>query len=288
MGGESRNFSVCLSQTMSKKLPIMTAILALLLLHISSPVSRGDSQSTFMLRPDGKISAQIDNRPLNQALRDLATKLSLDLKGISVGGETVNLNLSDASLEELLKKMMRGYNYVLVRPNKSERLMLMVLSRADRTRYVEPPVQASSPPPALPQPVPQPASQAASGVAPQPQQIQRSSSASPPRSATGGQAESTSGQSAQGEPSLPLIPSQAAGLSNDIFPPMPPGFAVGGGVKAAPGGGSVSGTTGSGTTTSGPSTSNPGTPSDPGGSKPSPGQPSQTQLPDPRPPQVPF
>lgn len=234
----------------NKHLSITSVIFPILSLLLYSAVLYGDDQSTFLLKKDGKIDVQIDNRPLNQILRELATKFSIDLKGISVGGETVNLSLSDASLEELLKKMMRGYNYVLVRPEKSDKLMLMVLSRADRTKYVDAPAQAASTPPPIPQPVPQ----ATPVTSPRPQQTQRQSTPSrrdsiqPPPASSGltgsaGASGSTSGTTAS--PSGSTTPSQSdspspptppsAGLNQDILPPMPPGFTGGGAAVAASG-----------------------------------------------------
>jgi hypothetical protein len=234
MGGESREFSGYLSQIMNRKSTFAAyTILTMLLLHLSSGVIQGNDQNIFVLKKDGKIDARIENRPLNQTLRDLATKLSIDLKGASVGSETVNLSLSEVSLEELLKKMMRGYNYVLVKPDKSDRLMLMVLSRADRTAYVPPSPQPVSAPPPVPQPVPQ----AVPVTPPRPQQAQ-SPSMTPTRpgsgvaglgsGAAGPQSVFPSG-SPQGNPMTPPMPSPVADLPSDMYPPMPPGFAVGGG-----------------------------------------------------------
>jgi hypothetical protein len=238
MGGESRECSIYLSQLMNRRSPFAAcAILTVLLVHLSSGVIRGNDQNLFVLKKDGKINAQIDNRPLNQTLRELTAKLSIDLKGISVGSEPVNLSLSEVSLEELLKKMMRGYNYVLVKPDKSDRLTLMVLSRADRTKYVDSPAPAASAPP----PIPQPVTQAVPATPPRPQQTRGPSSVparpgsgalpGPQSGALAGPQSGFSSGSPQSDPMTPPMPSPVTGLSNDMYPPMPPGFAVGGGAS---------------------------------------------------------
>ena len=185
-----------------KLLFVASLVLAPLMVHFSSVLVHANDQNIFVLNNDGKINAEVDNRPLNQTLRELATKLSIDLKGISVGSEAVSLSLSHVSLEELLKKMMRGYNYVLIKAGKSDKLMLMVLSKADRTQYVAPPPQPASSPPAIPQPVPQPVPQAAPVASPQPQRAPR-----PPP-------------------------------GRDMLPPIPAGSAATGGARAGSGEGS--------------------------------------------------
>jgi hypothetical protein len=269
---------------MNRKLFLtMFVFFSILLVIFCSPVLYGNDQSTFLLKRDGKIDAQINNQPLNQTLRELATKFSIDLKGISVGSEAVILNLSDVPLEELLKKMMRGYNYVLVRPEKSDRLMLMVLSRADRTKYVDTPAPTASVSPPIPQPVPQLVPQAIPDTTPQPRQTQRLSIAPQrkddpqppfPSSGIGGSAGPSGSTYGTTAPTSGSTPSQAGssspptppsvGLDPNILPPGPPGIVAGG----TP----VEGSRGSSgaATTSGPETG-------PTGSQP-----------DPRPPQIPF
>lgn len=227
MGGEPRSVLLCLSQIMSKKLLLFgftSAILTLAVSQICPRILYGNDQIAFALTRDGKIKAQIDGRPLNQTLRELATKFSVDLKGITVGSETISLSLSEVSLEELLKKMMRGYNYVLVRPDKSDRLMLMVLSRADRTKYVDPPAQAPSPAPAIPQPAPQSIPQKALQASPvpaQPQQTQRPTPSPVPSRNDSSQPLPPSGGSAGVARRSAPVPT-ASGLSPDMYPPVPP------------------------------------------------------------------
>jgi hypothetical protein len=220
MGGESKKFSVCLSQLTNRRSPFAAcAIFTVLLVHLFIGVTQGNDQDTFVLKKDGKINAQVDDRPLNQTLKELAAKISIDLKGISVGSETVSLSLSNASLEDVLKKMMRGYNYVLVKPGKSDRLTLMVLSRADRTKYVDSPAPALTAPPPVPQPIPQPVQQAVPIGPSQAQQAQRPSPG--PQKSDSSQIPPISGgakTAPQGSFPVPVM----TGLSPEMFPPMPP------------------------------------------------------------------
>jgi hypothetical protein len=229
---------VYLAKVMDRKLLFVASlVLALLMAHFSSVLVHANDQNIFVLNKDGKIDAKADNRPLNQTLRELATKLSIDLKGISVGSEAVSLSLSHVSLEELLKKMMRGYNYVLVKAGKSDKLMLMVLSKADRTQYVAPPPQPASPPPAIPQPLPQPVPQAVPVASPQPQQTPRppTDGILPPGFAAGGGARAGSGRGSgpgtaiggpipggppSGEP-VPGGPVPGPGPTNQTITPSP-------------------------------------------------------------------
>jgi hypothetical protein len=243
---------------MNRKIIFITsAIVPFLSLLLYSAILYGGDQDVFFLKKDGKIDARIESRPLNQTLRELATKFSIELKGISVGSEMVNLNLSDVPLEQLLKKMMRGYNYVLVRPERSDKLMLMVLSRADRTKYVDAPARAASVSPSIPQPVPQPvpqpATQATPVTPPQPRQTQRPSTGSPRPGA------------AYGTPGVQTGLPAGSSQTDPALSPMPPGHGVSGGAAAG-----SSGSSGPGTVSSMPGATSPGSGTGTTGSQPDP------------------
>ncbi|MBA4391624.1 MAG: hypothetical protein C0399_11920 [Syntrophus sp. (in: bacteria)] len=106
-----------------------------------------NAQDMFNLSRDGLINVNINNKPLNEVLRSLSLKFSIELKGYSVGNEAVNLNISNISFEDMLKRIMRGYNYVLIKPDRSQKSVLMVLSKVERTKYVDVPPSATPPPP---------------------------------------------------------------------------------------------------------------------------------------------
>jgi hypothetical protein len=104
-----------------------------------------DARGAFTIRNDNKIDVQINNLPMSETLMDLAAKIPLEIKGTSVGNEKINLNLSNVSLETMLKQLMRGYNYVVIKPERSEKTILMVLGKAERTKYTALPPQVNSP-----------------------------------------------------------------------------------------------------------------------------------------------
>ena len=105
-----------------------------------SNLAFADNKDIINATKDGRITANIENKPLNGVLKDISEKFKLELKGSMVGSESVTLNASNLTLEEMLKKIMRGYNYVLIKPDKSDKTVLMVLSKAERTKYTEPSV----------------------------------------------------------------------------------------------------------------------------------------------------
>jgi hypothetical protein len=105
-----------------------------------------NAQDMFNLSNNGLISVNINNKPLNEVLRSLSSKFSIELKGYSVGDEAVNMRLYNISLDEMLKRMMRGYNYVLIKPESSQKYVLMVLSKAERTAVSSLPPAVASPP----------------------------------------------------------------------------------------------------------------------------------------------
>jgi len=161
-----------------------------------------NAQDLFNLSSDDSINVNISNKPLNEVLRNFSSKFSIELKGYSVGNEVVNLNLSNASLNEVLKRMMRGYNYVLIKPDSSKKTVLMVLSKAERTKYADAPTAASPPPPPIAAPP-----------------IQQSSAATiPPRPPQ----TTTTQPSAQLPPQIPTSTSTALTSAPTLAPPPEP------------------------------------------------------------------
>ncbi len=122
---------------------------------------------------DDKISADIKAYPLNETLRAMAAKRLFDIQGPLPTGEEITVQFSGATLDEALKKLMRGYNYVLMDQGASRRPVLMLIGKIQRgastppssqpaqaePQAANPPVPAQNPPPVLqaaipPQPVP--------------------------------------------------------------------------------------------------------------------------------------
>lgn len=90
------------------------------------------SQDTLSVTKDGAISARVENLPLNTVIRELSRKVPLEIKGMALGGEQVSLSGRDYTLEEALQRLLRGYNYVLIRPERAGSAVLLVLSTAPR------------------------------------------------------------------------------------------------------------------------------------------------------------
>jgi len=74
-----------------------------------------------------KISASAKNRPLGEVLRLMSQKNLFDIKGPLPSGESITVDFSGLTLEQALKKLMRGYNYVLVDQGASRKPILTVM-----------------------------------------------------------------------------------------------------------------------------------------------------------------
>jgi hypothetical protein len=97
---------------------------------------------------DARISARIDNRSLSDVLRAMTTKNLFDIKGALPAGETVSMAFSDLTLSEALKKLMRGYNYVLVGQGSATKPLLTVMGKVESAKATE--ARAVSAPSAVP------------------------------------------------------------------------------------------------------------------------------------------
>lgn len=71
---------------------------------------------------DSTMSADMEDRPLNEALRNMAEKGIIEIDGRMPGGEPLTLHFTHLTLDEALSKIMRGYNYVVVDREKRGRL----------------------------------------------------------------------------------------------------------------------------------------------------------------------
>ncbi len=97
--------------------------------------------STIEITKEAKITATIENKPLQEALRMMADKNLFEIKGAVPAGEPVTVRLSNVTLDEALKKLMRGYNYVLMSQGVSRKPSLMVMGKIQANR---PAAQAAS------------------------------------------------------------------------------------------------------------------------------------------------
>jgi len=183
----------------------------------------GHGEDTITTSKNGLIGLTVYNRPLNEVLHMLSSKVPLEIKGSLITGEPVTINISDVSLEEALKRLMRGYNYVVIKPEGSNKQILMVLGRAERTKYVETPAQSLRVPPTTtsqPSGPPQPPVITKQPAATQPAIPTQQPSMQQPSMQTGFHQSTTSN-----DPTIPPMP-QVPGfsISPDLLPPMPPGM----------------------------------------------------------------
>jgi hypothetical protein len=147
-------------------------VFALICLHCGvALVDASAAGDAIKVTEGGRISADIVDLPLTRVLADLSQKLPMEIKGSPNGNERLTLHFSHLTLQDALRKIMAGYNYVLIEPEPAGgRLIITILGKVGkRVREAavqsppasETPVAASAPPasPAqLPtgQPVPSP------------------------------------------------------------------------------------------------------------------------------------
>jgi hypothetical protein len=115
--------------------------------------SREEAQGVAVyVSKDTKVTARIENRSLGDAIRLMSEKKLFDIRGPLPLGEVITVRFSDLSVEEALKRLMRGYNYVLMDQGTSRRPLLMVLGKIERSKYTaEPAITPQSPSQSSPQ-----------------------------------------------------------------------------------------------------------------------------------------
>lgn len=84
------------------------------------------------------VSLQVVDVPLNEVLTILAKNVPMEIRGTVASQERITVQFSNLTLEEALSRIMRGYNYVLVRPDESAKALLVVMNKIDRTMQTEP------------------------------------------------------------------------------------------------------------------------------------------------------
>jgi hypothetical protein len=222
---------------------------------MAAGLAYSSEQSPFSVNKDGRITAQADSVTLSTAVRDLSRQLSFEVKGMALGNDAISLDLSNVTLDDLLKRMLRGYNYALIRPENADRAVLMILGKASRAAYTAPaPPPASAPTPTASTQTNAASQPQASRVAPGVQSAPRGptgpsapgtvaggtgSGAGSSSSAAIGGSQMGTGQSGVTDASLtPPMPPAVAGLD---MPPMPPAMPA---ISSAFGGSSSTGSSG--------------------------------------------
>jgi hypothetical protein len=120
-------------------LTLLRAIPIIFFCILVAPYTHAQSPPVIKVRSEGTVSMQVVNVPLNEVLAILAKSVPMDIKGIIPipSQELVTLEFSNLSLEEALRRIMRGYNYVLVHMDEPARPVLTVMNRTERIPYVE-------------------------------------------------------------------------------------------------------------------------------------------------------
>jgi hypothetical protein len=112
-------------------------------------VAAGNDPIVVAVSEKNLVSARVNNRPIGDLLGVMAEKKLFDIKGSVPPGESITMTFSDLSLHDALKKIMRGYNYVLIDQPAGQKPLLMVLGKTERNMAAETAVvQPSSPQPA--------------------------------------------------------------------------------------------------------------------------------------------
>ncbi len=170
----------------------------------TSPVAAGAEGPVLTVTNVSRISVDVDNQPLNALLRMMAEKRLVNIRGGAAGNESLTLHLANLTLPEMLSKILRGYNYVVIDQGKSQPPLLTVMgrirqdaaaSRAETPAPAEAPALAEPRSYAPPEPPLEPGMPPRQPVARQPQMQQNSQPA-------GGQT---------GQIAPPSQPDQAAG-----------------------------------------------------------------------------
>lgn len=128
----------------------LIAALCIAALPLTLAAAGRNDQALIEVTHGEKISANVENVPLSQVLNAMAASVGLEVKGSVPSGEMVSVNFSNLSLDEALKRLLLGYNYVLI--TSTGTASLMVMGRAERSKIVEAVPPPESPPqtPVLP------------------------------------------------------------------------------------------------------------------------------------------
>jgi hypothetical protein len=130
----------------------LVAALCVAALPLTLTAAGPNDQPLIKVTHDEKISANVENVPLSRVLDAMAASVGLEVKGSVPSGEMVSVDFSNLSLNEALKRLLLGYNYVLITSEQTGKASLMVMGRAERSKIVEavPPPEPPPPTPVLP------------------------------------------------------------------------------------------------------------------------------------------
>lgn len=96
-----------------------------------------DFDSVIAVRQDQRITWCITDLPLAQVLRTMSKANLFDIKGTLPVGEAVSVTFLDETLGKALGRLLRGYNYVIMNQETTEKPLLMIIGKAVRTRSLD-------------------------------------------------------------------------------------------------------------------------------------------------------
>jgi hypothetical protein len=109
-------------------------VFALVCLHGGVALDASAAGNAIKVMKGGRVSADIVDLPLTQVLADLSQKLPIDIKGSLDRDKRLTLHFSQVTLQEALRQIMAGYNYVVIEPGPAGgRLMMTILGKAEKT-----------------------------------------------------------------------------------------------------------------------------------------------------------
>lgn len=114
-------------------------------MHGTSSGAEGAISPAFRVGRGGRISVRIANLPLNQVLRLMSERGLFDISGALPSDEAVSAVFLDLPLDEALKKLMRGYNYVLFREGTGQKPLLLLMGKAVRPNPAQQRVRQRTP-----------------------------------------------------------------------------------------------------------------------------------------------
>lgn len=116
-------------------------LFALMCLHAGVALDASAAGYVIKITEGRLISADVVDFPLTRVLRDLSQTLPIEIKGRPDGNDRLTLHFSHLTLQDALRRIMAGYNYVVIEPGpEGGRLVITILGKATRTvRELAPP-----------------------------------------------------------------------------------------------------------------------------------------------------
>ena len=125
-------------------------VFALVCLHGGVALDASAAGNVIKATEGNRISVDIVDLPLTQVLGNLSQHLPIEIRGRPDGNDRLSLHFSHLTLQEALRKIMAGYNYVVIEPGPAGgRLVITILGKAAKTvkeATVPSPPAAESPP----------------------------------------------------------------------------------------------------------------------------------------------